>query len=334
MTQEPNGTEFWIEISKSGTNYAVNQWQTDSGSSESQLRKAQAERATWLTLAASTPQELKFKYQCENSDHSGNSTLEGFATLTRVSEEEIKYALVTPPSVGSAWDCNGDFDVEFNSYKKMGEALGEAKPLAAAPSSSDASFIAGRPYETLFVKGATWTIKSRVQLTRGDEIQKGPSFKKEANALSNTCIVEAVAQRPGKIGATISCSPHTWQPKATNGAMLGAWPLPGGFWIASEKGLQLVSGAETLETAIAMDLKPDGDAVSQVLVKPAASDAKACFPVKLFTEESAYEFSLCLERAIGFSKVDAAINWNAGVEPEGLTGKTTAITYAAPTPAK
>ena len=339
MGKEPNGTEFWLEVSKTGETYAVNQWQIASGSTEAQLRKEQAQSATWLELAGATGQELKFYYECDGGDHQRERTLKGFATLTRVTEVEILYALVSPPTNGYVWDCNGDVEVAFNAYQKRGEAFGAAKPpVPTAPALRDGSFTAGQPYEALFKKGATWTVKGSVRLTLGDEIDKsskGSNFKQETKMLSNTCSVEAVAELPGKIGAKISCSPNAWKPSVGNPALLESWPALGGYWIASAKGLQHIGNAETLEEAMAVPLEPDDEErITNVLVRAKLSDAKTCFQNNFSTEESNYEQTICLERSRGFAKTDSAITWNISDETEGLLGKTVAITYAAPIAAK
>ena len=80
-------------------------------------------------------------------------------------------------------------------------------------------------------------------------------------------------------------------------------------------------------------LTPNDDGVSAVLVAPVASDDQVCFPDGWETEESSYEWKLCLARASGFVNVEAAINLSADVEPDSLKGKSTSVAYKAPSAA-
>ena len=100
------------------------------------------------------------------------------------------------------------------------------------------------------------------------------------------------------------------------------------------KGLQLLTAEAELAWALEASLTPNDDSVSAVLVPSTVSDAQVCFPYGSLTEESSYEWKICLKRAGGFANVDAAISWSADVEPDALRGKVTEIAFVAPAAAK
>ena len=110
---------FVLEIVEQNGPYWVLEWKSEDTAPAIEAGKATAKELTVLSMSK---EQLKLFYKCVG-DATGNPEIKGFATITKLANDDLRYELVSPPNKGgTAWDCKDDVAQFFGTYRKIAEA--------------------------------------------------------------------------------------------------------------------------------------------------------------------------------------------------------------------